>query len=105
MLAAAIVAVAMASAGAPGVPAGQDARQARAAYERAVALEADGNDAAALSLLWSAAGSAPDDAEIQNRLGEALDRLGALDAAVDAFRRALAVQPAFGRAMNNLVVA
>ena len=103
--AAAIVAIAMASTGAPAPSAGQDARQARAAYERAIALEAEGNDAAALSLLWAAAGASPGDADIQNRLGEALDRLGALDAAVDAFRRALAARPAFGRAMNNLVVA
>ena len=59
----------------------QDVRSARAAYEQAVALEADGNFPAALSLLWSAAGAAPDDADIQARLGEALERIGALDAA------------------------
>ena len=60
-------------------------------------LEADGNHAAALSLLWEAAGLAPRDPDIQNRLGEALERIGALDAAVDAVpaggRRAAGVSP------------
>ncbi len=60
---------------------------AREAYTRALALEASGNDAAALALLWQAAGAAPRDAEVQNRLGEALVRLGALDAAVRGVRR------------------
>src|SRR5918994_7676160 len=69
----------------------QDAR-ARDAYTRAVELEAQGNHSAALALLWEAAGLAPRDAEIQHRLGEALDRIGALDAAVDSFRRALAAR-------------
>jgi tetratricopeptide (TPR) repeat protein len=79
--------------------------RAREAYDRAVALEAEGNQAAALSLLWAAAGAAPRDADIQNRLGEALDRIGALQGAVDAYRRAIASRADFGRAMNNLVVA
>lgn len=86
-------------------PAVQDAARARAAYDQAVALEADGNYPAALSLLWAAAGAAPDDADIQNRLGEALERIGALDAAVDAYERALRHRPDSGRSMNNLVVA
>jgi tetratricopeptide (TPR) repeat protein len=92
---------------APGRPgsAGQDTRSAHRAYEQAVALEAQGNHAAALSLLWSAAGAAPGDADIQERLGEALERIGALDAAVDAYQRALASRPDFDRAMNQLVVA
>ena len=89
----------------PASAAGQDAAKAREVYDRAVALEAEGNDAAALSLLWAAAGAAPDDPDIQNRLGEALDRMGALDAAVDAYERALRSRPVFSRAMNNLVVA
>jgi protein O-GlcNAc transferase len=82
-----------------------DARRARASYERAVALEAEGRHAAALSLLWAAAGDAPGDAEIQQRLGEALERLGALDAAIDAYEHALAAEPASGKARNSLVVA
>ena len=64
----------------------QDADRAQQVHARAVQLEAAGNDAAALSLLWEAAGLAPRDADIQNRLGEALERMGALEAAVDAFR-------------------
>jgi tetratricopeptide (TPR) repeat protein len=96
---AAITSVAIAS------PAAQDGHAARETYDRAVALEADGNYPAALSLLWAAAGAAPTDAEIQNRLGEALERIGALDAASDAYQRALISRPTFGRAMNNLVVA
>lgn len=77
---------------------------ARAAYARAVALEAEGNHAAALSLLWEAAGLAPRDPEIQNRLGEALERIGALDAAIDAFRVAVADRPSDRKAHNNLVL-
>ena len=46
-----------------------DSRASRT-YARAVELEAQGNHAAALSLLWEAAGLAPKDADIQNRLGE-----------------------------------
>jgi len=42
-----------------------------------------------------AAGLAPRDADIQNHLGEALERLGALDAAADAYQQALAVRPDF----------
>lgn len=78
--------------------------EAWAVYSRAVELEAAGNHAAALSLLWEAAGLAPRDGEIQNRLGEALDRLGALDAASDAFEAALAARPDHGRASNNLIL-
>jgi tetratricopeptide (TPR) repeat protein len=85
---------------------GQDAGgRAKAAYDRAVALEGQGNPAAALSLLWEAAGLAPHDADIQNRLGEALERIGALDAAIDAFRSALAARPQFQKAANNLILA
>jgi tetratricopeptide (TPR) repeat protein len=85
--------------------AAQDLRSARDAYDRAIALEAEGNHPAALSLLWAAAGAAPRDAEIQERLGEALERIGALDAAVGAYEQALASRPDFPRAMNRLVVA
>jgi len=77
---------------------------ARETYTRALALEASGNDAAALTLLWQAAGAAPRDAEVQNRLGEALVRLGALDAAVQAFDQALAARPGSTKAANNLVL-
>src|ERR671925_2102226 len=81
------------------------ASRARDAYARAVELEAKGNNPAALSLLWEAAGLAPHDAEIQNRLGEALERIGALDAAVEAFRAATAAHPSFRKASNNLILA
>jgi tetratricopeptide (TPR) repeat protein len=80
------------------------AQDARAIYARALEAEAQGNQAAALSLLWEAAALAPREAEIQNTLGEALDRLGALDAAVEAFRRAVAARPAFPKAENNLIL-
>jgi tetratricopeptide (TPR) repeat protein len=73
-------------------------------YARAIKLEAEGNHQAALSLLWEAAGLAPRDADIQNRLGEALDRLGALDAAVEAFHRAVTERPSFRKAENNLIL-
>ena len=78
--------------------------RARQAYARAVVLEAQGNHAAALSLLWEAAGLAPRDADIQNALGEALERIGAFDAAVEAYKAALAERPTFQKASNNLIL-
>ncbi len=74
-------------------------------YTRAVQLEADGNHPAALALLWEAAGLAPRDADVQQRLGEALERIGALDAAIDAYRRAVMARPDFIRADNSLTLA
>ena len=71
------------------------AQSPRDLYTRAVQLEADGNQPAALALLWEAAGLAPRDADVQNRLGEALERIGALDAAIEAYRRAVAARPDF----------
>lgn len=87
------------------VDAGQQAEvRAADAYRRAIELEAQGNDAGALSLLWEAAGLAPGDAEIQNRLGESLERVGALDAASEAYRLALTARPTFQKASNNLIL-
>ena len=80
------------------------AARARMSYARAVELERAGNHPAALALLWEAAGLAPQDADIQHRLGEALERIGALDAAIDAFRKALAARPAFRKAANSLIL-
>jgi tetratricopeptide (TPR) repeat protein len=77
----------------------------KATYARALELEKQGNHPAALVLLWEAASAAPGDAEVQNRLGEALDRIGALDAAIDAYQRAVAARPDFGSADNNLTLA
>ena len=79
------------------------AGSAKDLYARAVALEAKGDDSAALSLFWQAAGLAPRDPDIQNSLGEALLRMGALDAAIDAFTRAVAERPAFQKGFRNLV--
>lgn len=84
--------------------AGESAR-ARQAYARAIELEAAGNHPGALSLLWEAAGLAPRDADVQIRLGEALERIGALDAAVEAYRLALTARPDFRTASNNLILA
>jgi tetratricopeptide (TPR) repeat protein len=81
------------------------AASARDVYARARALQKEGNASAALALLWEAAGLAPDDAELQNGLGEALERIGALEAAVDAYRRAASARPAFEPAINNLTLA
>ena len=86
MIALACVVIALAV-GYPTTAAAQDSNvRAKAVYDRAIRLEGDGNFPAALSLLWEAAGLAPRDADIQNRLGEALERIGALDAAVAAYR-------------------
>src|SRR6187200_2658748 len=84
----------------------QDAvARGRQIYERALEVETQGNHLASLPLLWEAAGLAPHDADIQNHLGEALERLGALDAAIDAYRQALADRPDFRKASNNLILA
>jgi tetratricopeptide (TPR) repeat protein len=89
----------------PGVAAVQEPpSRAREVYARALELEARGNHAAALTLLWEAAGMAPRDADIQHRLGDALERIGALDAAADAYGRALAVRPSLRKASNSLVL-
>lgn len=82
-----------------------DEPRAKAAFARALELQSQGNDSAALSLLWEAAGLAPRDADVQNRLGEALERIGALDAAIEAYRRALAERADFRNASNNLILA
>jgi tetratricopeptide (TPR) repeat protein len=82
----------------------QDA-PARSIYQQALDLQNRANDDAALSLLWEAATLAPRDAEIQNALGEALDRIGALDGALAAYRAALAARPDFPKAANNLILA
>ncbi len=84
----------------------QDATPAaKQTYARAIELESKGNHSAALALLWEAAGLAPRDAEIQNALGEALERIGALDAAIAAYRTALQENPQFRKARNNLILA
>lgn len=80
------------------------AQDPRALYARALELDAQGNTDASLSLLWEAAGLAPRDADIQNTLGEALDRMGALEAAIAAFRRAVDARAAFTKAENNLIL-
>jgi tetratricopeptide (TPR) repeat protein len=82
----------------------QDSR-ARQVYDRAIALEGEGNAAAGLALLWEASGLSPRDPEIQNRLGESLARMGALDAAIAAYRAALAARPDFLKAETNLILA
>ena len=94
----------MAAAGPARVSAQEPAARAKEAYARAIELEKKNNHPAALSLLWEAAGLAPRDPDIQNRLGEALERVGALDGAVDAYRRAVAERPD-RKASNNLILA
>jgi tetratricopeptide (TPR) repeat protein len=93
--------------GAPAaICAGQDTpSRATQAYARAIELQSRGNHPAALPLLWDAAGLAPRDPEIQNALGEALERIGALDAAIAAYRVAVREKPDFRKASNNLILA
>ena len=81
------------------------AQDPKAAYTRALELEKQGNYPAALALLWEAAGALPRDADVQQRLGEALERIGALDPAIEAYRRAFAARPAFVRADTSLTLA
>jgi tetratricopeptide (TPR) repeat protein len=73
-------------------------------YARAIDLESRGNHPAALALLWEAAGLSPRDPEIQTALGEALERIGAFDAAIGAYRAALQQNPQFLKASNNLIL-
>ena len=70
-----------------------------------VALAEVGGQEADLARLWEAAARAPRDAEVQDRLGEALERIGALDAAIDAYRAALSARPDFRKASNHLILA
>jgi len=79
--------------------------RAKDLYDRARDLERRGNAAGALSLLWEAAGLAPADGNIQNDLGRALERIGALDAAADAYRAAADAPSAPASASRNLVLA
>src|SRR4051812_22869395 len=79
--------------------------RARELYTRAVELDRSGNRSAGLSLLWEAAGLAPYDGPIQDRLGDALERIGALDAAVEAYRAAAGAPNAPRGAANHLVLA
>lgn len=79
--------------------------RARDAYRRAVELEKRGDTDAALALLWTASGMAPRDVDIQTRLAEALQRVGALDAAIEAWRAAHAARPDDRRAARGLVLA
>lgn len=87
------------------VAAQEPSARAKQIYARAIELEEKNNHAAALSLLWEAAGMSPRDPDIQHRLGEALERIGALDGAVDAYRRAVAERPGFRKASNSLILA
>lgn len=80
-------------------------RRGRDAHALALERERAGDHAGALSLLWEAAALLPRDAEIQQRLGEALERIGALDGAIEAYGRALAADPASRRASSNLILA
>jgi tetratricopeptide (TPR) repeat protein len=80
------------------------AARAKDIYAQAVDLEAHARYADALPLLWEAAQLAPASAEVQNRLGEALERIGALDAAADAYRRAIAGDKGYRKATNNLIL-
>jgi tetratricopeptide (TPR) repeat protein len=89
----------------PAGAAEQAASRGKHAYARAIELEARGNPSGALALLWEAAGLDPHDADVQNALGEALERIGALDAAVDAYRKAIFEHPDFRKASNNLILA
>ena len=78
---------------------------ARDLHRRALALQARGDADQALALLWTASGLAPGDADIQMTLADGLERVGALDAAIEAWRAALAARPADRRASRGLALA
>ena len=81
----------------------QPVSRAKDLYARAVELDRRGNAPAALSLLWEAAGLTPQDGEIQLALGGALERIGALDGAIDAYYAA-ARSPRPPRGVSNSLV-
>jgi tetratricopeptide (TPR) repeat protein len=83
----------------------QSAGRARSLYDTALRLQHDGNAAGALALLWEAAGLAPADGDIQTELGRALERIGALDAAAEAFLAAAGAPHAPPGAARSLVLA
>jgi tetratricopeptide (TPR) repeat protein len=87
------------------LPAAQSpSTRAKDLYNRALEVERRGNGAAALALLWEAAGLAPRDGDIQNELGRALEGIGALDAAVNAYRAAADAPSGPATATRNLVL-
>jgi tetratricopeptide (TPR) repeat protein len=90
---------------APALLRAQAAPRARQLYDRALELQRRGDGAAALALLWEAAGLAPQDGEIQHALGGALERIGALDGAIDAYQAAVRSPRAPRGASNSLVLA
>jgi tetratricopeptide (TPR) repeat protein len=81
------------------------AGRAREAYARALDLQKQQDGPGSLALLWEAAGLAPGDAEIQHALGSALERMGALDAAIAAYGRAVSARPGVRPAANSLILA
>jgi len=100
----AVLAVALAAAAHASVAA-QSPPRARELYDRALDLDRRGNAAAAMALLWEAAGLAPQDGEIQHALGSALERIGALDGAIDAYHAAVRGRRPPRGASNSLVLA
>ena len=82
----------------------QGTPRARDLYDTARRLQQNGNERGALTLLWEAAGLAPRDGDIQSALGSALERIGALDAAADAYRAAADAPTAPASAERNLVL-
>lgn len=88
----------------PATARAQTGAGAAALSARAAELEAQGNHAAALALLWEASGLAPGDAALLVRLGNALERIGALDGAIDAYRRALETNPDLRLAARGLIL-
>jgi tetratricopeptide (TPR) repeat protein len=87
------------------LPAQEPQSRARTLDRRATELDRQGNAAGALPLLWEAAGLAPADGDIQDHLGAALERMGALDAAVVAYRAAASAHPPARAAGRHLVLA
>lgn len=86
------------------VASGQEPRASGPASRTVAPADPAARHAAELTKLWEAAAASPRDADLQNRLGEALERMGALDAAVEAFERAVDARPSFRKASNNLIL-
>jgi tetratricopeptide (TPR) repeat protein len=81
----------------------RDAKSGVAWKALGLSLIMQGKDA--LQALQTARKLLPDDAEICNCLGNALQGLGQLDEAVTNYRRALQIKPDFAQAHSNLSVA
>jgi tetratricopeptide (TPR) repeat protein len=74
-------------------------------FDRAVALAAKGQEAAAIAAWQKVLELDPSDAKAHNNLGIHLLQVGGLDAAITHFQKAVELSPEYGNAQSNLGIA